>query len=145
MASFHGKHAKAFFSINGGTSFTEFTNVRSWTCTLNAETADTTGMAATTGRTRVPGVNNGTCSIECVYDDASYVQVDESDNDIYVASTSGIAIELLRDATDASKGYAGGAQCTGVEVGTSIDGTPIITYNFEWVSTVSATVTSGTP
>ena len=144
MAAFHGKSAMAWFRIADG-AWTQFTRVRSWTCSLTAATADTTGMAATTGRTRIAGLNSGTCSIECVYDSTTLIQVDETDNDVFAADTTGIQIELYRDGTDASKGYHGGAQCTGVDVSVAMDDTPIVTYNFQWVGEVTEAVVNGTP
>jgi len=143
---YHGKTSEAHFSVNGGVAFTQFTTCRSWTVTLTAATADATGMAAAnTGRINVAGIISGTAAVECVYDGTTYVQLDESDNATYVAGTSGIELDLLRDATDASFGYNGGAQCTGVNVGVAIDGTPTVTYNFVWTGTVTKTVESGTP
>lgn len=142
MANYHGKNAKAYFKIGAGAE-SLFDTIRSWTCTLNAATADGTGMSAN-GRTRVAGINEGTCSVECVYQDDAYIQLDESDNAVYEAGVTGIKIELLRTGANASKGYAGGAILTGVNVGTAIDGTPIITYNFQWTGTVSGTTTAGT-
>jgi hypothetical protein len=148
MASYHGKNSTAFFHLTGGnadgsTGYVEFVNIRSWTCTLTAATADTTGMGAN-GRTQVAGLIGGTASVECGYDNATYVQLDESDNAVYTANSTGIQLQLLRDATDASKGYMGGVICTGVNVSQSIDDIPIITYNFQWTGTVTSTTTAGT-
>ena len=153
MAAYHGKNATAFFHPTGGhasgadnnesNSYVKIDNVRSWTCTLNCATADTTGMAAN-GRLQAVGLKSGTASVECVYDGAVLVQLDESTNGTYVANTSGIQLQLLRTIYDADKGYMGGVILTSVDVSTSIDGTPIVTYNFNWVGTVSATTTVGT-
>lgn len=148
MAAYHGKTAKAFFHLTGGnadgsTGYVQFTKIRSWTCTLTAGLADTTGMSAN-GRTQAAGIIGGTASVTCVYDGTKYLEIDESDNAAYVANTSGIQLQLLRDATDASKGYMGGVILTSVAVDQSIDDTPIITYNFQWTGVVSATTTAGT-
>jgi len=140
---YHGKASEAHFSIDGGVSFTQFTTCRSWTVTLTAATADATGMAATTGRINLAGIISGTASVECVYDGATYVQLDESDNATYAAGSSGIELDLLRTGTNADFGYNGGAQCTGVVVGVAIDGTPTVTYNFVWTGTVTKTVEEG--
>ena len=142
MAAYHGKDARAYFTLADGAA-TAFVLVRSWTCTLNCATADTTGMAAN-GRLQAVGLKSGTCSVECTYDGATYAQVDETDNNVYSAGVTGIKVELLRTTADAAKGYSGGAICTSVDVSTSIDGTPIITYNFMWTGTVTATTTAGT-
>lgn len=144
-AIYHGKTSEAHFSVDGGGTFTQFTTCRSWTVTLTAATADATGMAATTGRLNIAGIISGTASVECVYDGTTYVQLDESDNATYAAGSAGIELDLLRDATDASFGYNGGAQCTGVVVGVAIDGTPTVTYNFVWTGTVTEVVENGTP
>lgn len=148
MANYHGKDSRAFFHLTGGnvdgsTGYVAFTDIRSWTCTLNAATADITGMSAN-GRTRVAGLKGGTCSVECVYDDATFIQIDETDNNTYVENTSGIQVQLLRTSADAAKGYMGGAILTSVNTGTSIDDTPIVTYNFTWTGTVIGTTTAGT-
>jgi len=143
-AIFHGKAGQVWFKLAAG-ALTQMTAVRSWSSTLNVSVADTTAMAATTGRTRVVGIKSGTATVEAVYDGTKYVQLDESDNAVWVEDTTGIELQLLRDATDASKGYKGGAMCTGVSVGVAIDGTPIITYNFTWYGTVTSTVDAGTP
>jgi len=146
MAStiFHGKTASAWFQSGGPGGQVAITGVRSWSCTLNVSVADASAMAATTGRTRVVGIKSGTITIEAVYDGTKYVQLDESDNAAFVDDTTGIEIQLLRDATNASLGYKGAAMCTGVSVGVAIDGTPIITYNFTWIGTVGATPDWGT-
>lgn len=143
-AAYHGKTAIPYFQLAAG-AWTAFTSPRSWTVTLTAATADATGMGATTGRINVAGIISGTASVECVYDSAKYVELDESDNDTYAVGTTGIGLELLRDLTDASLGYKGGVQCTGVNVGVASDGTPIITYNFIFTDTITDVVTQGTP
>ena len=142
-APYHGKSSEAHFSVNGGVAFTQFTICRGWTVTLTAATADATGMAATTGRINLPGINSGTASVECVYDAATFAQLDESDNATYVAATSGIELDLLRTGTNADFGYNGGAQCTGVVLGEGTDGVATITYNFIWTGTVTKTVEEG--
>ena len=138
---YHGKTAEAYFTIGAG-SITAFDTVLSWTCTLTAATAPTVGMGDS-GTTVVAGLNSGTCSITCVYDGTKYVQLDEADNAVYVADTTGIEIELLRTAYDSDFGYIGGAICTGVTVDEPADGTPTITYNFQWTGAVTKTVTGG--
>lgn len=142
---YHGKTAEAYFTVNGGSNWIQFTAVRSWTCTLNVDTADTTAMAATTGRTRIGGIPGGTCSIECVYDDTKFIELDESDNALWVtgAPGTGIGIELLRTSLNADFGYEGVAHCTGVNCDVALDGTPTVTYNFIWVGEVTEVVTQG--
>ena len=148
MAAYHGKNATAFFHLTGGdaggvTGYVAFDTITSWTYTLTADTADATGMSAN-GRLKVAGLAAGTASVTCVYDSSSLVQLDESDNAVYVANTSGIQIQLLRDGTDASKGLLSGAVLNGGPVqGQDIDGTPIITYNFILTGTPTGTTTAG--
>ena len=101
-------------------------------------------MGATTGRINLAGIITGTASVECVYDGTKYVELDESDNDVYSAGATGIGLELLRDLTNVSLGYKGGVQCTGVNVGVATDSTPIITYNFIFTGTITDVVTQGT-
>jgi hypothetical protein len=97
------------------------------------------------GRTAVPGIAAGTATITCVYDDATFAQIDETDNNLYVQNTSGIQIQLLRDGTDASKGLLSGAILNGgPAVSQDIDGTPTITYNFILTGTPTGTTTAGT-
>lgn len=146
--SYHGKNATAFYHLTGGAAdgiagYVEFAKIRSWTYTLTATTADATGMSAN-GRSKVAGLASGTASIECVYDSASLVQLDESDNNVYVQNSTGIQIQLLRDGTDASKGLLSGAVMTGgPALGQGIDGTPTITYNFILTGTPTGSVTAG--
>jgi len=140
---YHGKTAIPWFQIAAG-AWTAFTSPRSWTVTLTAATADATGMGATTGRINLAGIITGTASVECVYDGTKYVELDESDNDVYSAGATGIGLELLRDLTNVSLGYKGGVQCTGVNVGVATDSTPIITYNFIFTGTITDVVTQGT-
>ena len=131
---FHGKDGQAYFSVDGGGSFTAFTSVRSWTCTLTAATADTSAMG-TTLRT----------NIECNYDSATFAQIDETDNAaVWSDGVAGLEIELLRGANNVELGYQGRAKVESVAIGSSVDGVPTITYNMRFVSTVVSTVTAGT-
>ncbi len=142
-AIYHGKGSTAFFSINGGQAFTAFTTVRSWSCTLTTAAADTTGMAAATGRTRIAGLHSGTATVECVYDATTYIQVDEADNALYAAGSTGVELDLIRflgTGGNADGGYNGGAMVTSVDISVAMDDTPTVTYNFEWVGAVTTTV-----
>jgi len=141
---FHGKDGQAFFSVDGGGSFTAFTSIRSWTCTLTAATADTSPMG-TTLRTNITGILSGTASIECNYDSATFAQIDETDNAaVWSDGVAGLEIELLRGANNVELGYQGRAKVESVAIGSSVDGVPTITYNMRFVSTVVSTVTAGT-
>lgn len=141
---FHGKAGNAYFSTDGGASFTVFTHVVSWTCTLTAAVADTSAMGQTL-KTGITGILSGTAAIECIYDSATFAQIDETDNvAAWSDGATGLEIELLRDLTDASLGYQGRAKVESVVIDTSEDDRPTITYNMRFVSTVVSTVSAGT-
>ncbi len=128
-AIYHGKSSKAFWNT------VEITQITGWTATLTRDMADATVMAAaTTGKTRAAGFVSGTASVTC------YLGGDNA-----IDEGAEAVLELLRDATDASKGYAGTAICTGVEDGADMNGVETVTYNFQFSGAVSATVTAGTP
>ena len=129
MAPYHGKKSSAFWDT------TEITQVTGWTCNLTCSTADSTSRHDTVwGRTRKAGYIGGTATVTAkLY----------GDNLPQQGATA--VLELLRDLTDASKGYKGTATCTGASPSLDKDGIGEVTYEFQWDSTVIATVTEGTP
>ena len=127
-AFYHGKTASAYWNTAA------LTSVTGWSCTLNADVAETTAMTATNfGKTREVGFNSGTASVTCLL--TGDYEVDEG---------ASYVLELLRGAATALGGYAGTATCIGVTPGANKDGVETVTYNFEWDGAVSNTVTEGT-
>jgi len=127
-AAYHGKTSNAFWEA------TAVSQITGWSCSMACDTAESTVMAAaTTGKTRAAGFKGGTCSITTLL---------EGDNIIDEGAEG--TVELLRDATNLSKGYEGEAICTGVEVGVDMNGIETTTYNFTWTGAVTCTVTEGT-
>jgi len=113
----------------------KFTSLRGWSSSLTADTADSTVAGAGSGRTKEVGFLGGTATVTCLF----------NDTDEMLASKGAVAVlELLRDATNASKGYKGPAVCTDVSIGQDKDGHAEVTYSFLWSDTVTATVTKGT-
>ena len=126
-AIYHGKTSKAFWNT------VEITQITEWSCTVTQQTVDATVMATTTGRTRAVGFKGGTASVTTLLG-----------GDNVIDEGAEAVLELLRDATDASKGYEGTAICTGVEDGVDMNGVETITYNFTFSGAVTCTVTEGT-
>lgn len=127
MAPYHGKTSKAFWNT------AEITQVTGWTCNLRCSTADSTARHDTnTGRTRMSGFNGGTATVTTkLYGD-----------NLPLAGASAV-LELLRDTTNASKGYKGTATCTGASPSHSKDGVAETTYEFAWDGEVTCTTTEG--
>lgn len=124
---YHGKKCAAWF--NG----VAFTNLIGWTSSLTCGTADSTAAhTSNTGRTREAGFKGGTATVTCKA--SGDAQVNEGDEN---------TLELSRDGTNASKGYAGNAICTGFEHGTDANDVETITYSFLWDDTVTGTITEG--
>ena len=125
---YHGKQIAAWFAT------VAFTNLVSWTASLNADTADSTAAHATnTGRTRELGFKGGTATVTC-----------KTGGDTQVAIGASGTLELSRDGTNASKGYVGTAKCTGYSPGADKNGVETITYNFVFSGEITGTVTEGT-
>lgn len=138
---YHAKKIQAWFSTDDGLTWTAFTALRSWSVALSVPTSDVTPIGdVNIGRLRLAGIPTGTATIECYYDSTNKIQVDESDN----AGPDGIKIELSRDGTNASLGYAGNVLCTSVSVGVDGTSTETVTYNFTFTGPVIATITQGT-
>ena len=111
-----------------------FTTCTSWTCTLECQTAETTAKStSTTGRTRAAGLKGGSATVTCV-----------GSGDLIIEKGATGTLELLRDGTNASKGYTGEAVCTGTETTTGKDNVERTVYSFVWDGEVSGTVTEGT-
>ena len=126
-AFYHGKSSLAYWNTSALVSVTD------WSCTLTADTAETTAMAAGNyGKTRLAGFNSGTASVTCLATGDS--EVGEGDSHV---------LELLRGAANALGGYAGTATCTGWSFSEDKDGVATITYNFMWDGEVINTVTEG--
>ena len=140
-STYHGKKCAAWFSTDGGTTYTAFTILKGWSTTLTSPTSDgTPAHTSNTGRIRVAGIPSGTCTITCDYDSTTYVQVDESDN----AGANGIKIQVSRTGVNADGGYAGTVICTSAKATTSKDGTNQLVYSFTFTGTISNTITEGT-
>jgi len=143
-ADYHGKSASAFWGLDtGGTvaALAALTNVIEWSATLIAGSAESTVMhASNTGKTREIGFKGGTATVTCHL--AGDVEINEGDEG---------ALELLRTALNADKGYTFGAVgagnkgiiCTGVDLGIDKDGIETVTYSFQATGTISATTTEG--
>ncbi len=126
-AIFHGKAANAYWDDSG---YTAFTNLTEWSCTITADTAESHVMNATNyGKTREVGFKTGTATVVCRV--SGDQQVDEGVNATLI---------LRRDATNTSKGYRGPAICTGVDIGVDMNDVEIITYTFQFTSTIQNTV-----
>jgi hypothetical protein len=119
---FHGKASTATFDS------TEFLNIVSWSYTLNAASADSTGMHATlSGRTRSVGFNSGTATVS-TYQDATQ------------NATIGESAVLSLERTAAQNAVAGTAICTGISNGQDKNGNATTDYTFEFTGAVAQTV-----
>jgi len=136
-ANYHGKTSSAYWKPSGG-AFGAIDNVTEWSITLTADVAESTVMAAaTTGKGRESGFHAGTATVTCLLP-----------GDLEIDEGALGALELLRDATDISLGYATailGALCTGASVGVDMNGIETVTYSFQLSGTITNTVESGTP
>ncbi len=126
--AYHGKNSNALF---GGVP-TVFTDIQSWTITLNAALHDATAMhASENGILRVAGVNSATASVTCL----------KSDGDREVQEGVTGALELHRtNGTAADGSFEGSSVCTGVTIGVNTDSVETITYNFKYTGAVSFVV-----
>jgi len=128
-SAYHGKACNAYWNTAA------LTQVTGWTATLAVGTGDSTSRHdSNTGRTRIGGIPGGTATVTCILS-----------GDVEIAEGASAVLELLRDATDASKGYKGTATCTGVEIGVDVRGVEVVTYSFQFSGTITGTVTEGTP
>lgn len=127
-AIYHGKTSKVWWGAD------EITQLLEWSVTVGMDVVDATVMATTTGKTRAAGFKHGTATVTAYLSGDNVI--DEGAEEV---------LELLRDDTDASKGYAGTAICTGVEDGVDMNGVETVTYSFQFSGDISATITKGTP
>ena len=119
---FHGKSATALFDVN------TFPNIVNWSYTLNAGTADSTGMNATnSGRTRTSGFKSGTASVSTYQDSAQN-------------ATIGQQAELTLKRNSSVVACTGPAICTNISNGTDKAGNATADYSFEFTGTVDKTV-----
>ena len=141
MAAFHGKMGKVMWDSATG-SEVELDHCTAWDCSVSADVAETTelaaGVSANTWKTYVAGGNNWTATVTC--------SVDDSDIDIPL-TTGGVEamgedtpakLELWLDATSGVlKILYGSAICNGFEMNTPVDGVKTVTYNFQGVATLA--------
>ncbi len=133
-SNYHGRSSWATFKASGG-AFVALVNVIEWSYTLTCATAESTAThASNTGKTREAGFTGGIATVTCHL--AGDAAIDEG---------AVGQLQLLRDATDASKGLFGGVLCIGVDVGVDKDGIETITYTFQLTGILTGTVTEGTP
>lgn len=144
-ANYHGKTASAWWGLDtAGTvaALAQLDNVIEWNVSLAGGSAESSVMHATQrGKTREPGFKGGTATVICNLPSGDTV-ISEGDEG---------SLELLRDLTNASKGYAfgvagaagKGAICTGVDLGVDKDGIETVTYTFQSTGAISSTVTKG--
>ncbi|KKN20892.1 hypothetical protein LCGC14_0930960 [marine sediment metagenome] len=126
-AVFHGKGAKAWW---GSTGYTEFVNVVEWSATITADVAESHAMHASSyGKTREVGFKAGTARVVC-----------KLPGDAVVDEGTSITLELWRTSLSAAKGYSGAAICIGVEAGVDMNDIEVITYNFQFTSTIANTL-----
>jgi len=126
-AKYHGRKSEAYWDT------VKLEQVTEWSVVLNLATVDASVMHATkTGKSRAAGFKGGTASVNCYL---------EGDNAIDEGTKA--VLELLRDGTNASKGYKGTAICTSVEDGAEIDGVETVTYNFQFNGEITNVVTEG--
>ncbi len=126
-APYHGKTSNAFWDT------TAIPGVTGWSVALHCTTADSTSRHATeTGRTREIGYKGGTATVTC-----------KTGSDFLPLAGASAVLELLRDTTDASKGYEGTATCTGASASHGHSDVAETTYTFQWDGTVTCTVTEG--
>ena len=122
--AYHGKNSKAYF----GATPTLFTDILSWTITINAQLHDVSPMHATeNGIVRAVGVKSATASVTCLKS--------TGDRQIQEGSTAA-ALELHRTATQSDGSFEGSAICTSVNIGVNADGIETITYNFKFTGTL---------
>ena len=145
-ANYHGKTSSAHWGLDSaGTvaALAALTNVVEWIVNLVCETAESSVMHASAhGKQREPGYKSGTASVTCHL--SGDIEIDEGDEG---------ALQLMRTALNADKGYAfgvvgvagKGAICTGVDVGVDKDGIETVTYNFAstGASVITSTCTEG--
>ncbi len=129
-ASYHGRTIKAFWNT------AEITNITEWSYTIAADVAESTAAHPTAhGKEREVGFLSATATITCrVIGDN---QIDEGDGPL--------VLELLRNTTNAAKGFQGTAICTGVAVSMDINDIENVTYSFRFTNdtTPNNTVTEG--
>ena len=129
MAPYHGKKSSAFWDTAA------ISTVTGWTCNMTCPAADGTSRHDSAwGRVRWPGEIGGTATVTAKL---------SGDNLPQQGATA--VLELLRTLTDSAKGYAGTATCTGASPSVDKDSVDVVAYEFQWDSTVSATVSEGTP
>ena len=126
-AIFHGKTAKAWW---GDTGYTEFAALTEWSCTISADVAESHAMHASSyGKTREVGFKSGTCTVTV-----------KLPGDAVVTEGTSYTIELWRTTLSADKGYSGAAICTGIDVGVDKDDIEVMTYSFQFTSTIQNTL-----
>lgn len=126
---YHGKAAKAYW---GSTGWTAFLSVIEWSCTLTADVAESTVMAASNyGKTREVGFKSGTASVTCLAQDST---------DVALTEGSSYTLELWRSATSGDKGYSGAAICTGIDYGVDMNDMETVAYNFQLTGTITSTL-----
>ncbi|KKM71976.1 hypothetical protein LCGC14_1425130 [marine sediment metagenome] len=123
-AIFHGKGSAAVWEISTLAQVTE------WSCTIIADTAESTVMHATSyGKTREVGFKGGTATVTC-----------KLGGDLVITEGDTATLELWRISTTAGKGYTGQAICTGVDVGVDMNDIEVVTYSFQFTSTIANTL-----
>lgn len=143
-ANYHGKTSSAWWGLdtnNTVAALTQIANVTGWSVTMTATTAESTAMhASNTGKTRELGFKGATATVTAHL--AGDVAIDEGQLG---------ALELMRTALNADKGYALGVTgaagrgciCTGVAIGVDKDGIETVTYSFTATIAVINTCTKG--
>ncbi len=143
-ANYHGKSSMAYWGLdtnNTVAALAALTNVIEWSCTLTADTAESTAMhASNTGKLRELGFKDATATVTC-----------NLSGDIEIDEGSEGSLELMRTALNADYGYSLGVTgasgrgciCTGVDLGVDKDGIETVTYSFQATKAVIKTATKG--
>lgn len=126
---FHGKNAVAYWGDTGWTAFSQMTE---WSCTIAVDTAESHAMHnSSLGKTRESGFKFGSASITCKVSGDNLV--DEGDTG---------TLSLWRNTISTDKGYQGAAICLGADVSVDKDDIEIVTYNFQFNSTITNAVST---
>lgn len=122
---FHGKGAAVVWETS------TLANVTEWSCSVTADTAESTVMHATSyGKTREVGFKAATATVTTRL----------PAGDVVITEGDSATLELWRTSTTTAKGYTGTAICTGIDVGVDMNDIETATYSFQFTGSVTTTL-----
>ncbi len=138
MATFAGKYGEVTWDTDTGGTDATIIAVSNWTCEVNADIEDVTGMSASVAyRSKVAGLLDWTATVEAFHDTTGTEIPIVTGGVEAVGEKSTAAGARLELAFDVVGGAAaemilhGSAICTGLSVNDPVDGPATVTYSFQ--------------